>query len=165
MNGCGHDVDYSSFEATTVSRSGSFELDMSPDAAFPLFTAPGEGAWAPGWNPFILNGDGYKKGTVWVTEGHGHTAYWYVENYDTVSRHARYVRVTPRADTGTVDVRVSENGDGSKITVVYHMTGLSEKGNENLESSFSESAYSEMMEHWRELIIDNREKIEKFSNR
>ncbi len=165
LSGCGTEVDYSEFEATTVTRSGSFEVDMSADDAFPLFTAPGEELWVPGWKPFVLSGDGYEQGTVWITEGHGHTAYWYVAIYDTEKRHARYVRVTPGADTGTVDVRVSENGDGSTVAVVYRLTGLSKAGNDNLGASFSEANYADMMGHWRDLINENRQKIDEHLGR
>jgi hypothetical protein len=159
--GCDHGTDFSDFAALTVARTGSFELDMHPDDAFPLFTAPGEELWAPGWEPFILSGDGYEEGTAWVTTGHGHTAYWYVTNYNTPGRHAQYVRVTPGANTGSVDVSIASNGNGgATVTVAYKLTGLSAAGNDNLAESFSESSYAEMMEEWRTLINDNREKIE-----
>ena len=134
---------------------------MVPDDAFPLFTAPGEELWAPGWEPLILSGDGYEEGTVWVTEGHGHTTYWYVATYNTVERHAQYVRVTPGANTGTVDVHVVSDGNGgSTVNVTYTLTGLSDVGNESIESMLDESAYSEMMEHWRGAIEENRDKID-----
>ncbi len=161
LSGCDHGTDFSDFDALTIARTGSFELDMNPEYAFPLFTAPGEELWAPGWEPFILNGDGYEEGTVWVTSGHGHTAYWYVAHYNTADRHAQYVRVTPEANTGTVDVRVESNGSGgSTANVTYQLTGLSLAGNTDLENSFSESSYSEMMEHWRSAINDSRDKID-----
>lgn len=161
LAGCDHSTDFSEFEALTGARTGSFELDMEPDYAFPLFTAPGEELWAPGWEPFILNGDGYEEGTVWVTEGHGHTSYWYVTTYNKVDRHAKYVRVTPGANTGTVDVQVMPNGNGSStINVTYKLTGLSDAGNKDIEEMLSESEYAEMMEHWQSAIIDSRQKID-----
>ena len=164
--GCHHGTEFSDFDAVTVKRSGSFELDMNPNRAFPLFTAPGERLWAPGWEPFILNGDGYEEGTVWVTKGHEHTGYWYVADYDTASRHARYVRVTPGADAGTVDVSLKPNGTGgSTVHVTYQLTALSEAGNEHLSKSFTEPKYAEMLEHWRTLINDNRERIDEHFSR
>lgn len=161
LAGCDHGTDFSRFGAFSGERTGSFELDMAPDVAFPLFTAPGEELWAPGWEPFILSGDGYEEGTVWVTEGHGRTVYWYVAAYSTVDRHAKYVRVTPAANAGTVDVQVMSNeSDGSTINVTYKLTGLSEAGNKNVEEMLSEPEYAEMMVHWQSAINNSREKID-----
>ena len=148
------------FDAVTIARTGSFELDMTPEEAQPLFTAPGERLWISVWDPFILHGDGYEKGTAFVTSNHGHTTYWLVSDYDTEAKHAQYVRVTPGANTGTVDVSITSNGNGgSTVNVAYQLTGLSPAGNANLEESYSESNYAEMMEEWRTMINDSRETI------
>ena len=82
LDGCNHDNELSEFEALTMTRTGSFELDMTPEEALPLFTAPGEKLWISIWDPVVLNGDGYEKGTVFVTNNHGHTTYWLVTDYD-----------------------------------------------------------------------------------
>ena len=159
--GCNHGDDFSGADAITIARNGSFELDMTPEEALPLFTAPGEKLWIPIWNPIILNGDGFEKGTVFVTTNHGHTTYWLVTDYDTDAKHAQYVRVTPEANTGTVDVSITSNGKGgTTVHVAYQLTALSPAGNENLKESFSESNYAAMMEDWRTMINDSREKID-----
>ena len=140
LSGCNHGGSFSEFDALTISRSGSFELDMKPENALPLFTAPGEKLWISIWDPVVLNGDGYEKGTVFVTSNHGHTTYWLVTDYDTDAKHAQYVRVTPEADTGTVDVSIASNGKGgSTINVTYQLTALSPAGNDNLQESFGEA--------------------------
>ena len=158
----GCNTNFKEFEAVTVNRSGSFELDMTPEFAFPLFTAPGEKLWISVWDPIILNGDGYEEGTVWVTTNHGHTTYWYVAKYDTEARLARYVRVTPDANSGTVDVSITSNGEGGSIVnVTYQLTGLSDAGNEAVAELLSESAYEEMMEEWRSMVNSSRERIDK----
>lgn len=161
LDGCSNGGDFAGFDALTIARTGSFELDMTPEEALPLFTAPGEKLWIPVWDPVVLNGDGYEKGTVFVTSNHGNTTYWLVTDYDTDARHARYVRVTPQANTGTVDVSITSNGGGgATVNVIYQLTALSPAGNEELQASFSESKYAAMMEEWRTMIIDSREKIE-----
>ena len=161
LGGCNHGNDLSELDALTIARTGSFELDMTPDEALPLFTAPGEKLWISAWDPVVLNGDGYEKGTVFVTDNHGHTTYWLVTDYDTNAKHAQYVRVTPDADTGTVDVSITSNGKGgATVNVVYQLTALSPAGNENLKESFSGPNYAEMMEQWRSMINDSREKID-----
>ena len=166
LGGCNHGNDLSAFDALTIARTGSFELDMTPEEALPLFTAPGEKLWISIWDPVVLNGDGYEKGTVFVTNNHGHTTYWLVTDYDTKAKHAQYVRVTPEANTGTVDVSITANGrSGATINVAYQLTGLSPAGNSELEKSFGESNYAEMMEEWRTMINDSREKIDEHFGR
>ncbi|MEL7539149.1 MAG: hypothetical protein AAFM91_19050 [Pseudomonadota bacterium] len=146
-------TNYANFDAVTITRSGSFELDLAPDSVFPLFTAPGEKLWVPGWDPHILHGDGYEAGTVWVTTGDGKTVCWYVAAYDTDVRRAKYVRVTPTEHVGTVEVYVSAlENNRSKASVTYQLTGLSETGNAYLTASFSETSYAEMMQEWRDAI-------------
>lgn len=161
LGGCNHGNDFSGFDALTVARTGSFELDMTPEEALPLFTAPGEKLWISIWAPVILHGDGYEKGTAFVTTNHGHTTYWLVTDYDIEAKHAQYARVTPEANTGTVDVSITSNGNGgATVNVAYQLTGLSPTGNSDLEESFSESSYAEMMEEWRTMINNSREKID-----
>lgn len=166
LAGCHETTDLSQFDAITVARSGSFELDMTPEQALPLFTAPGEKLWISHWDPVILNGDGFEQGTVFVTSNHGHTTYWHVMDYDTETKHAQYVRVTPGADTGTVDISiVSNEKGGSTVHVAYQLTALSPAGNTKLEESFSESNYAEMMGEWRSMIESSREKIDEHFGR
>lgn len=108
-----------------------------------------------------MHGDGYEKGTAFVTSNHGHTTYWLVSDYDTEVKHAQYVRVTPDANTGTVDVSIISNGNGgATVNVAYQLTGLSSHGNADLEDSFSESRYAAMMEEWRTMIGESRETID-----
>ncbi|MEO0975539.1 MAG: hypothetical protein AAFX85_20805 [Pseudomonadota bacterium] len=152
---------YDEFEAITIARSGSFALDLAPDDAFSLFSAYGEKLWVPGWEPFVLHGDGYEEGTVWVTEGPGRTTYWYVATFAKLRRHAKYVRVTPGECTGTVDVSVvSARPNASTVNVTYQLTGLSEGGNEHVATMLAPTAYAEMMSQWQAAIHGSRARIE-----
>ncbi|MEM9302922.1 MAG: SRPBCC family protein [Pseudomonadota bacterium] len=152
---------FADFDAMTVSRLGSFELERPPKEALPLFTAPGERLWVPGWEPVILHGDGYETGTAFITEHGEHTTYWLVIDYDVGAGHAAYARVTPGLHTGTVDVSIAENGSGgSRVTVTYQMTGLSDHGNGEVERSYNEVAYAEMMTHWQSLIVEHAAAID-----
>ncbi len=143
-----------------ISRSGSFELDMTPAEALPLFTAEGERLWVPNWDPVVLSGDGYGKGTVFVTTNHGVKTHWLVMDYDTEALHALYVRVTPDVTAGTVDVSIAPRAPGGSIvTVAYQLTALGPAGEETLRASFSESNYAQMMQEWQALIEQNRDRI------
>lgn len=147
-------------DALTINRTSSFELDMTPERALPLFTAPGEVLWAPGWQPNILSGDGFEQGTVWLTKHHDVTTYWYVTKYDKKSKEALYTRVAPDSNMGTVSVTLSENEKGgSKVVVTYKLTSLSPDGNKMLTKQFNEQSYNAMVKEWRELILKNMNKI------
>jgi hypothetical protein len=140
------------FDPVKVAHSGTFDLDVPPEKAFHLFTAPGETLWVPHWDPIILSGDGTEEGTVFVTSHGDETTIWVVVDFDLNRHRARYARVTPASRAGTVEVQVQANGrGGSTVTVSYELTGLSESGNENL-AGFDSRAYSEMMKEWEELI-------------
>ena len=166
LSGCDHSRDFSGFDAATISRSGAFELDLPPDEALPLFTAPGEKLWISHWDPIVLHGDGYETGTVFVTSHHGQTTYWLVTDYDTETKHAQYVRVNPDANTGTVDVSIAPNENGgSTVNVRYQLTALSPDANTALEESFSETHYAEMMESWRTMIVDSKDNIDEYFGR
>lgn len=155
------EADFTSADATSVDRSGYFRLDMPADRAFPLFTASGEKLWVPGWNPVVLNGDGFEKGSVFITAAQGRKTFWMVMDFDTQERRALYARTTPDVDTGTVEVRVaSDGGEGAIVDVSYRLTALSEEGNERLREAFSEPEYAKMMQDWRRLICESRDRIE-----
>jgi hypothetical protein len=141
------------FTAITRRQTGSFELSMAPKQAFPLFTAPGEKRWIPTWEPLILNGDGYARGTVWLTEQGGTITHWLVADFDEADRYARYVRTTPNVSTGTVEVKVISNGSGgSTVQVAYQLTGLSDSGNQEIEKQLEATSYQRMMEEWKAMI-------------
>lgn len=146
---------------TTIVRSGSFELDLPPWEALVLFTAPGEKLWIADWDPEILYGDGFEPGTVFVTRNHGPTSYWLVCDFDRDAGHARYARVTPESDSGTVDVQVTPNNDGgSTINVTYQLTGLTPAGNDRLATSYSAPRYATMLQNWQGMIRDSRATID-----
>lgn len=152
---------FSKSNALSIVRSGSFKLDMKPEAAIPLFTAPGEKLWVPNWNPTILKGDGFEQGTIFVTSNHGSKTHWIVMDYNTKAYHALYARVTPGHTAGTVEVSIKpDDKSGSTVYVTYKLTSLSQRGNKELSESFSEPRYYQMMEEWRDLINSSGEKID-----
>ena len=161
--GAGEATEAADFDALTVIRSGAFELDITPRDALLLFTAPGERLWIREWDPLILNGDGFARGTVFLTTSHEHVTYWVVSDFDRERRHAKYIRVTPESDMGTVDVTVTANeSGGSTVNVTYQLTGLTPAGNQKLQESFSRSDYATMMQRWKCMIQDSRARIDEY---
>lgn len=146
-----------------VNETASFVLDRSAAKALWLFTAPGEVLWAPNWQPIVLNGDGYQKGSVWLTKHGEDITYWQVAEFDQESFTAEYFLVSPTDFMGTVSVKISpEDSDNAKVSVSYQLTGLSSRGNKKLKYHYTGEAYQNMIREWREQIIDNREKISAF---
>jgi hypothetical protein len=141
------------FEPSRVTHSGSLHVDAPPEHAFPLFTAPGERLWAPGWDPVILSGgDGLERGSVWLTAHGDEQTIWFVADYDPESFHAHYARITPTSRAGSVEVFVRSDGDGgSDVTVTYDLTALNEAGNREL-AGFDGEHYAHMLMEWERLI-------------
>ena len=140
-------------DMTSVTHGGTVRVDAAPGDAFPLFTGPGEALWVPGWEPvFVSKGDGLERGSVWLTgNGEDHTI-WLVVDYDPEKLHARYARITPASRAGTVEVRARPDGSGGTyVDVTYHLTALSEHGNEIL-ADFDAAYFAEMIVEWERLI-------------
>lgn len=137
----------------SVTHTGTLHLEGAPQEVFPLFTAPGERLWVPGWDPVILAGsDGLARGSVWLTGDGEEQTIWLVVDYDPSALHARYARITPGSRAGTVEVsaRAGDSG-GTRVEVTYQLTALNERGNEVL-AEFDEDAYADMMVEWQRLI-------------
>src|SRR5437762_545926 len=101
--------------------SGSIFVPLPPERAIHYFTPAGERAWAPHWDPVFPageDGDGSAPGTVFVT---GATT-WVVA--DRTPDRVRYTRVTPGGHAGTIEVRLREEGTGSRADVTYDLTPL-----------------------------------------
>lgn len=161
FNAHGNHTEHTPSDTETVRRTGSFQLDMTPAEALPLFTAPGEKLWATGWNPTILKGDGHEQGTVFVTQGHDHKTYWLVTKYDSTTNRIAYVRLTPESDIGTIEVALTPYQDwGTEVNVTYTLTALNQSGNEYLDEAMNESAFLQMMSDWQNMINENRTSID-----
>lgn len=138
--------------ARTVQR-GSFELPLTPSAAFDLFTAEGERRWVDGWNPIILSAcGGNEPGAVFLTDHGGEQTIWTVIKADRAAGRLLYSRVASGRRAGTVGVQISPLDGGSLITVAYDLTALGLEG-EAAVMAMDEKGYSAMMIEWRRLIL------------
>jgi hypothetical protein len=154
-------LDFDKGKIEAINRASSFELDIPPEKALLLFTAQGEKLWAPGWQPNMLNGEGYEEGDVWITQREDSTTYWYVSKYDTLLKKAVYTFVTPDLLMGTVHVVLTENGNGgSLVKVTYNLTALSNNGNHKLKTQYSSENYPKMIAQWKTLIMNYLDKIQ-----
>lgn len=137
-----------------VRHSGTIRVGAPAGQVFPLFTAPGERLWVPGWHPRILHGgDGREPGAVFITGSGDERTVWVVVDFDPRQRHARYARVAPDSRAGTVEIRVRQEGGGSVVEVTYELTALCERGNAVLEE-FDDDAFLAMLRDWERRISE-----------
>lgn len=148
-------------DAVSVSHSDSFELKLLPQDAIQLFTAKGETAWIPGWNPSLLKGDGYEKGSVFAIS-HGKHSTFIPIDYDEEKKHALYAKVTQGISADSIEINVGSNKRvGSIVTVDWERTALSDRGNEEV-SKFDSKAYRQMMAEWKTMIESSGVGISEF---
>jgi Polyketide cyclase / dehydrase and lipid transport len=117
---------------------------------FPLFTAEGERAWAPGWEPRELSGAG-ERGSAFITAGHGgRTVTWVVTDYRPAEGCVSYARLVEDSNIGLVDVSCTPAQlGGTEVSVRYTLTPLSEAGRAFVSEFMAEEHYSQMIEKWR----------------
>lgn len=130
----------------------SFDLDLPPDAALPLFTAAGERRWVEGWDPQFLSGD-VERGAAFRTHADGRETLWLVADYDAAAGRASYARTTPGLHAGLVDVSCSGlPGGRSRVAVRYTLTPLSDAGTAALAAFFAPATYGEFIAGWKRAI-------------
>lgn len=123
---------------------------MNVAHALPWFTADGERAWAPGWDPQWLSGDG-GRGSVFRTRStEGLATVWIVLEYGVhagIGR-AAYARVASDDHAGLVEVTLQGSGvDECTVEVRYTLSALDPTITTRLETFFA--GYDAMIANWR----------------
>ena len=127
----------------------TFHLDAPLARVFPLFTANGERAWAPGWDPRILSG-AEERGSAFVTTAHdGASVTWIVTDYRPVQGRVSYARLVHDSNIGLVDVSCTEVHGGTDVSVRYTLTAVSEAGKAFVAEFLTEEHYTKMIEEWQ----------------
>jgi polyketide cyclase/dehydrase/lipid transport protein len=136
--------------APPATQIRSFRLDAPLARVFPLFTAEGERSWAPGWEPVILSG-AVERGSAFVTRAHsGIETTWIVADYRPAEGRVSYARLAQGSNIGLVDVIcTAEEGGGTKVSVRYTLTGVSEQGRAFVREFLEPEHYARMIEEWR----------------
>jgi hypothetical protein len=128
----------------------TFHLDAPLARVFPLFTARGERAWAPGWEPRVLSG-AEERGSAFITTAtNGHTVTWIVTDYRPTEGHVSYARLVHDSNIGLVDVWCTEAREGgTDVSVRYTLTPVSEAGKSFVAEFLTQESYTKMIEEWR----------------
>jgi hypothetical protein len=130
----------------------SFHLDAPLARVFPLFTALGEKAWAPGWEPELLSGR-EERGSVFRTVHGGRETTWIVVDYRPSEGRASYARLAQGSNMGLVDVHcTAASAGGTEVTVRYTLTGLNAEGRAFVAEFLQPDHYARMIEEWRTSI-------------
>jgi len=137
--------------AEAQTRSGTFHLDAAPARLLSLFTADGERAWAPGWDPEMLSGD-VARGSVFRTRAHGHSTVWIVTDYDPHAGRVSYARQVEGLNVGLVDVVLTPDGKGTRVEVRYTLTPLSDDGAKAAAEFLAPEHYAAFVREWRDAI-------------
>jgi hypothetical protein len=98
------------------------------DAAWPLFGAEGERAWAPGWEPaFIWPVKPVdQEGMVFQISHELGTAIWINTQFDQAAGRIQYVYVIPNVVVTVISLRLVPAGGSTQVEVTYERTALSE---------------------------------------
>ena len=138
--------------AAPLSQTSSFEVRAPCARLMPLFTAQGERAWAPGWEPEILSGD-TARGSVFRTRTPERETVWAVIEYQPEQGRASYVRIAQGSNMGLVDVRCREVTPGnSEVTVTYTLTALTPEGETFVREFMEPKSYKDFIGEWHEAI-------------
>ena len=130
----------------------SFHLDAPIGRVFPLFTALGEEAWAPGWEPELLSGR-EERGSVFRTVHGGHETTWIVVDYRPAEGRVSYARLAKDSNMGLVDVKcTAATQGGTDVSVRYTLTGLNDRGRAFVSEFLDSRHYGRMIEEWRVAI-------------
>lgn len=131
-------------------QTRTFHLDAPLARVFPLFTARGERAWAPGWEPLILSGAG-ERGSAFITTAHdGAVVTWIVTDYRPAQGRVSYARLVQNSNIGLVDVsRAEVPGGGTDVSVRYTLTAVSETAKSSVAQFLAAAHYTQLMEEWR----------------
>jgi len=137
--------------AAPATQSASFHLPAPPARVFPYFTAEGERAWAPGWEPEMLSG-AVERGSVFRTRAHGHDTVWIVADYRADAHRVSYARLAGNANMGLVDVACDADGSGTRVTVRYTLTPLSAQAETDVREMLTPEHYAAFLREWQQSL-------------
>lgn len=134
----GEGMNQKKFEGKRIARSADIIVKGSPNEIFPLFGPIEEKKWAHGWNPEIIYPVGKKveeKMVFKVVHKYPHFGeeelIWMVSQYLPKKALIEYTVIgNERVWWISVQCKELGNNEGTRTTVTYTYTGLTEKGHQ-----------------------------------
>lgn len=120
---------------THAEEKFAFTADAPLEQVALLFGADKERMWAPGWNPQfvhpVLTAD--QQGMVFTTaHDHSRSAVWINTLFDLQHGRIQYVYVVPGALATLIDLKLTPQGEHTKVEVKYDRTSLSSETDEHV---------------------------------
>jgi len=140
------------FSARRVSRTYVQSYPAAPAAVFPLHGPIEEAKWAAGWDPQMIHcaQGSTAAGSIFITRHNGAETVWVNTAWDPGAGRVEYVHMTPNRDVTEIRIRVSGPQAGpTRVEVTYTWTGLSEAGN-NFVETHTEDRFRQWMGDWEE---------------
>ena len=134
-------------------QHGSFELALSAESAFPLFSPEGERIWVPGWNPTpvfpVDDGVRWQTDAVFTLEREGELLTWWIVDVDLSALRASYVYFAP-GRVVRVNVQVESTGARKcRVNVTYLITATTTEGKRHVTGTCTMDS---KMSEWKRLI-------------
>src|SRR5579859_2663153 len=103
-----------------VTAHFSFAVHVNANVrdALHLFTPEGEREWDPTWDPH------FASPSVFTTDGHQGARVWVIDTYDPHGHVVRYTVFREHQTVTRIEVRVSQERQGSVAYVTYDRTAL-----------------------------------------
>ena len=137
-----------------VARSHSFVVNLPVEKAFPLFEPLGEKNWAEGWHPVFPAADDLPlhDGSVFTVEAPHPHGQGIMKSVWTVTAHQpphaiEYRNVIVGLRATRIEVRCAAAPGGTRVTVSYTYTGLSDEG-DKLIREITPERYVTMIDGW-----------------
>ena len=144
------------FEPYRITRSASMRLAAPAGEVFPLVCPVREKEWLDGWEyEMIYSESGYaEEGCIFTTQHPGQPeTIWTITRHDPEALAVDFLIVTPGLRVGRLQVRLSDNGDGTtRQAVTYTFTALSEQGKATLDDHFSQRGFEHDMHLWERSV-------------
>ena len=147
-------VSVNPLNAQKISRSATLSLKSTIDKVFPLFGPIKEKAWAHGWDPVIVSGEGdIAEHMIFKTHGRYHDEpeyLWAVTKYTPEKNLIEYT-VSSKDRLWFITVQGKDDGPLTQADVTYTYIGLSQSAHQrNVESM--ERMFARGLGDWEEAI-------------
>jgi hypothetical protein len=148
----------------SINHTKSFEIDISIEKIFPLFSPEGEKLWVPDWDYInIMETTNISENYVFLTKTHDHAttnAIWIINKYEPQSYFIQFYKIEPKDKIGIVTIKCFKLASvRTNVRVTYEYISLSQNG-EKFISEFNESIYEKFINEWQ-ILLSNYFNIKK----